>query len=180
MLVILHLVLKSNVQKFQKFGFGKSSENGCGVWFSMGGCAGSQLGLLSWQCTNRPAGCSLRPQWPWLPVRGSDLGLPTHSLELVLGVSYGRGHSDCPNPQHKHSHLEVFRENGGVLSSGSISPPLPESCHCFDIHFPGDLSRLLSHFQMMAGPWWQSGALQVSSEGSAWQYVKTFWVCGSL
>lgn len=31
MLVILHLGLKSNVQKFQKFGLGESSENGCGL-----------------------------------------------------------------------------------------------------------------------------------------------------
>lgn len=124
MLVILHLDLKSNVQRFQKFGLGESSENAWGMWFSMDGCAGSWLGLLSWPvCTGAP--CT--DQWPWLPVSSSDLGLSTHSLELVLVVSCGGGHSDCPSPQHKYNHLGVFRENGGVLLSGSVAPSLLHS-----------------------------------------------------
>lgn len=72
-------------------------------------------------------GCSLHPRVALIAVRSSDLGLPTHSLGLVLGVSCGGGHFDCPNPQHKYSHLWVFRENGGMAPSLLHSPNLQHS-----------------------------------------------------
>lgn len=91
----------------------------------------------------------------WGVSGGDNLDLATQSLELILGVSLWR--SLRLSPQHKYSRLGVLREwRCAVLQPrGSISPShtkpqhsrsMRHVIHCFEIHLPGDLSRLPSPY----------------------------------